>query len=60
MTVLLQACAIVAAPMLAFGFYAIWSAPLGYEDDAGFHVLGIGGGELRNLRETHGERNTIA
>ncbi len=35
---LLQACAIVAAPMIAFGFYAIWSAPLGYEDHTGFHL----------------------
>lgn len=57
MTVLLQACAIVAAPMIAFGFHAIWSAPLGWEDDAGFHVVGS---ELQDLRETHGERNTIA
>lgn len=60
MTVLLQACAIVATLIVLPLAYAFWSAPLGYEDDAGFHDLGIGGGELRNLRETHVGSDTVS
>lgn len=38
MTVLLQACAIVAAATALPLAYAFWSAPYGWEDDSGFHL----------------------
>ena len=34
-------------------------APLGYEDEDGFH-LGIGGGELRDLRNLHSGSDTVS
>lgn len=55
-------CVFVVAPLVLTGFVLLVASafPPPQDDDAICAMLGIGGGELRNLRETHGERNTIA